>query len=93
VPVYVAGPCGLRAGEQARGALLLFLINVGAILLSGLVVMAIYRVRATAAQGWGTTRRHPRLAVAVVVAFVVALAGPLAVAPRRSPRMASRTAT
>jgi len=67
------------APAQARGALLLFLTNVGAILLSGLVVMAIYRVRATAAQGWGTTRRHPRLAVAVVVAFVVVLAGPLAV--------------
>ncbi len=66
------------APEQARGALLLFLTNVGAILLSGLIVMAIYRVRATAARG-STRHGHPRLAVAVVVLFVIALAGPLAV--------------
>ena len=41
--------------------------------------MAIYRVRATAVQGLGSTHGHPRLAVAVVVAFVVLLAAPLAV--------------
>ena len=62
------------APKQALGALLLFLTNFGAILLTGLIVMAIYRVRSTAVQGLG----HPRLAVAVVVAFVIVLAAPLA---------------
>ena len=42
------------APEQALGALLLFLTNFGAILLTGLIVMAIYRVRATAVQGLGS---------------------------------------
>ena len=41
--------------------------------------MAIYRVRATAVQRLGSTHGHPRLAVAVVVAFVIVLAAPLAV--------------
>ena len=67
------------APKQALGALLLFLTNFGAILLTGLIVMAIYRVRATAVQGSGSTHGHPRLAVAVVVAFVIVLAAPLAV--------------
>jgi len=43
------------APKQALGALLLFLTNFGAILLTGLIVMAIYRVRATAVQGLGST--------------------------------------
>ena len=63
------------APKQSLGALLLFLTNFGAILLTGLIVMAIYRVRATAVQGLGSTHRHPRLAVA----FVIVLAAPLAV--------------
>jgi uncharacterized membrane protein len=67
------------APKQALGALLLFLTNFGAILLSGLIVMAIYHVRETVAQGFPTPRGHPRLAVAVVVVFVIVLAGPLAV--------------
>jgi uncharacterized hydrophobic protein (TIGR00271 family) len=67
------------APKQALGALLLFLTNFGAILLTGLIVMAIYRVRTTAAQGSPTPRGHPRLAVAVAAAFVIVLAGPLAV--------------
>ena len=67
------------APKQALGALLLFLTNFGAILLTGLIVMAIYRVRATAVQGLGSVHGHPRLAVAVVVAFVIVLAAPLAV--------------
>jgi uncharacterized hydrophobic protein (TIGR00271 family) len=67
------------APEQAQGALLLFLTNVGAILLSGLIVMAIYRVRATAAQRWRTPHANSRLAVTVVVVFVIALVAPLAV--------------
>ena len=67
------------APKQALGALLLFLTNFGAILLTGLIVMAIYRVRTTAVQGLGSTHGHPRLAVAVVVTFVIVLAAPLAV--------------
>ena len=48
------------APKQALGALLLFLTNFGAILLTGLIVMAIYRVRSTAVQGLGpsTARRR-----------------------------------
>ena len=47
-PLAVVG-LTLEAGAdgQARGALLLFLTNVAAILVSGLVVMALYRVRRT----------------------------------------------
>jgi len=41
--------------------------------------MAIYRVRATAVQALGSSLGHPRLAVVVVVAFMIVLAGPLAV--------------
>jgi uncharacterized membrane protein len=67
------------APKQALGALLLFLTNFGAILLTGLIVMAIYHVRATAVQGLGSKHGHPRLAVAVVVGFVIVLAAPLAV--------------
>ena len=67
------------APTEARGALLLFLTNVGAILLSGLVVMAIYRVRSTAARGQRSGYGHTRVAPAAVVVFVLALAGPLAV--------------
>ena len=67
------------APKQALGALLLFLTNFGAILLSGLIVMAIYRVRATVARaGSQASHGHPRLAVSVVVAFVIVLAAPLA---------------
>ena len=42
-------------------------------------MIAIYRVRATAVQELGAADGHPRLAVVVVVAFVVVLAAPLAV--------------
>jgi hypothetical protein len=41
--------------------------------------MAIYRVRTTAVRGLWSTHGHPRLAVAVVVAFVIVVAAPLAV--------------
>jgi len=67
------------APKQSLGALLLFLTNFGAILLTGLIVMAIYRVRATVARESPSARGHPRLAVTVAVAFVIVLAGPLAV--------------
>lgn len=68
------------AGDQSLGALLLFLTNVGAILLSGLAVMALYRVFAFTAGE--PLRVHRRLAVIVVIAFVVALAVPLAATTR-----------
>ena len=74
------------AGAESLGALLLFLTNVGAILLSGLVVMAIYHVRRArgstsargATQGWASGL--------TIVAFVVALALPLASTSRRISR-------
>jgi uncharacterized membrane protein len=83
------------APKQALGALLLFLTNFGAILLTGLIVMAIYRVRATAVHGLGSTRGHPRLAVAVVVTFVIVVAAPLAVdsAQITSPQLTNSNVT
>jgi hypothetical protein len=41
--------------------------------------MAIYRVRATVAPESPSAQGHPRLAVTVAIAFVIVLAGPLAV--------------
>jgi uncharacterized hydrophobic protein (TIGR00271 family) len=76
-PLAVVG-LTLEAGapDQARGALLLFLTNVAAILVSGTVVMALYRVRRTALSGAvgpsvstvGT--RYPVLAIAALVVIV-----------------------
>jgi uncharacterized hydrophobic protein (TIGR00271 family) len=68
------------ATDEALGALLLFGTNVAAILLSGVVVMAIYRVamHATGA-GASSDRRHRRSAVALVTLSVIAVAVPLAV--------------
>jgi len=83
-PLAVVG-LTLEAGArgQAAGAMLLFLTNVGAILLSGLVVMAIYRVTATAAaEAAAPGRRHPRAVVAVAV-FVLVLVIPLTASTRR----------
>jgi uncharacterized hydrophobic protein (TIGR00271 family) len=88
-PLAVVG-ITLEAGAegQAGGALLLFLTNVGAILLSGLAVMALYRVRRTA------HREAPpaggRVSVAVVVAFVVILIVPLSASSGRIARYAFR---
>jgi uncharacterized hydrophobic protein (TIGR00271 family) len=66
------------AGSQSAGALLLFLTNVAAILVSGLVVLALYRVfrieHAFAVRG----RRQRRVVTMVVAAFVVVLVVPLA---------------
>jgi uncharacterized hydrophobic protein (TIGR00271 family) len=68
------------ATDEALGALLLFGTNVAAILLSGVVVMAIYRValHATGAAA-PTERRRRRSAVALVTLSVIAVAVPLAV--------------
>jgi uncharacterized hydrophobic protein (TIGR00271 family) len=76
-PLAVVG-LTLESGSttDAWGALLLFLTNVGAILLSGLIVMALYRVsRASEREGRSSLRR--RGAILLVVLFVVALAIPL----------------
>ncbi len=77
-PLAVVG-LTLEAGttEESRGALLLFLTNVAAILASGIVVMALYRVRA---ESDDARRSLSRLgAVPAIVAFlaviVVVLAG------------------
>jgi uncharacterized hydrophobic protein (TIGR00271 family) len=79
-PLAVAG-LTMEAGElgQSWGALLLFLTNVAAILLTGVIVMAIFGVhRRSIAVGGRTVNR--RRAVQFVVALVVVIAIPLAAA-------------
>jgi uncharacterized membrane protein len=70
------------ASGQSAGALLLFLTNVTAIILSGLVVMALYRVRRVAQAGVGGRALPQRTAALVTIAAVVALAIPLAATGR-----------
>lgn len=70
------------ADEQAVGASLLFLTNVGAILLSGLVVMTVYHVTSAATRSTGSPRMRGS-AVVVVSVFVVVLAIPLTFSTRR----------
>lgn len=83
-PLAVVG-LTLQAGEadEALGAGLLFLTNVGAILLTGLIVMALYRVRTVAAADGAAAQRSRRVGSAVVVAAVVVLAVPLAAGSQR----------
>jgi uncharacterized hydrophobic protein (TIGR00271 family) len=78
-PLAVAG-LTLEAGERDEvvGALLLFLTNVGAILVTGVLVMALYRVRTAALESAVQPPLGRRAAVAVIVAFVVVIAVPLA---------------
>ncbi len=80
-PLAVAG-ITLESGapHQATGASLLFLTNVAAILLSGLIVMALYRVRET--ERLTEKARGGRLSLIVVLAFVLATAIPLAATSR-----------
>lgn len=80
-PLAVAG-ITLESGapHEATGATLLFLTNVGAILLSGLIVMALYRVRET--DQLTEKARGGRLSLIVVLAFVLAIAIPLAATSR-----------
>jgi len=78
------------AGDQARGALLLFLTNVAAILVTGVAVMAAYRVRqasravaledADGADGPAIRSRYPVLLVVLLAAVIVV---PLITASRR----------
>jgi len=64
---------------QAGGALLLFVTNALAILVAGVVVMGLYRVRSTDHEGGAVPdARRRRTAVAVIVALVVVVALPLA---------------
>ena len=83
-PLAVVG-LTLEAGEglEARGALLLFLTNVVAILLSGLVVMALYGVRRTALREEGGSKVDQRVATIVVAGAVAALVLPLGAAGRQ----------
>jgi uncharacterized hydrophobic protein (TIGR00271 family) len=94
-PLAVVG-LTLEAGatDQARGALLLFLTNVAAILVTGVAVMAAYRVQRTSAAVWSDAavaeagpgedtaigRRYP---VAIVVLLAVVVTVPLIAASRR----------
>ena len=94
-PLAVVG-LTLEAGatDQARGALLLFLTNVAAILVTGVAVMATYRVHRTSATvradaaaaeaGLGEEaaigRRYP---VLIVLLLAAAVAVPLIAASRR----------
>jgi uncharacterized hydrophobic protein (TIGR00271 family) len=66
--------------HQASGAMLLFLTNVAAIMLSGLVVMALYRVGQLAQP---RSSLGSRIVTLVVVVGVLILAGPLAVDSER----------
>ena len=66
------------AGDEAVGALLLFLTNVSAILVTGVLVMALYRVRTAALESAVRPPLGRRAAVLVIVAFVVVIAVPLA---------------
>jgi uncharacterized hydrophobic protein (TIGR00271 family) len=78
-PLAVVG-LTLEAGEgdEAVGALLLFLTNVSAILVTGVLVMALYRVRTAALASAVTPPLGRRAAIAVIVAFGVVIAVPLA---------------
>jgi uncharacterized hydrophobic protein (TIGR00271 family) len=69
------------ADGQATGALILFLTNVGAILLSGLVVMALYHVFEVSSIEQPLV--HRRFAGVVISVFVVLLMVPLSISSAR----------
>ncbi len=79
-PLAVVGLCAESgAYSEAAGALLLFGTNVAAILATGLVVMAIYRVHRLVTPASTPERRavNRRNAALVVVAFVILIGVPL----------------
>ena len=82
-PLSVVG-LTLESGvyDQARGALLLFLANVSAILATGVVVMALYGLLAAASAG-ARTRRWSRPGVLVAAALLIIIAAPVAVSSVR----------
>jgi uncharacterized hydrophobic protein (TIGR00271 family) len=79
-PLAVVG-LTMEAGEfhQSWGALLLFLTNVGAILLTGVIVMTIFRVHEQSLAVMGRDF-HKKRAVSIVLVLVVVLAIPLTAA-------------
>ena len=83
----------LEAGEwhQAWGALLLFLTNVAAILLTGVIVMSIFGVPREAIAVEGRTF-HRQRAIGIVVALVMVIAVPLSAATVRLTRTSSQQA-
>jgi uncharacterized hydrophobic protein (TIGR00271 family) len=82
-PLSVVG-LTLEAGAftQARGALLLFGTNVVAILASGVVVMALYRVHLHAAARESRRRDSRKGAIAAIAVLVVLVAIPLSFTSR-----------
>ncbi len=87
-PLSVVG-LTLQSGApgQAAGALLLFLTNVTAILASGILVMALYRVHAHAPRPGGEVRYFSRRgASAVIVVLVAVVAVPLGFTTRQVTR-------
>jgi uncharacterized hydrophobic protein (TIGR00271 family) len=79
-PLAVVGLCAESgAYSESAGALLLFGTNVAAILATGLVVMAIYKVHRLVVVDASPERKavNRRNAVLVVVAFVVVIGAPL----------------
>ena len=69
------------------GALLLFVTNVGAILVTGVLVMTLYRVRTAALESAVRPPLGRRAAITVIVAFVVVIAVPLALLLLRARRV------
>jgi uncharacterized hydrophobic protein (TIGR00271 family) len=78
-PLTVVG-LTLEGGEpeQSLGALLLFVTNVAAILLTGVIVMAVFRIHQRAVESEGRVLNRRR-AIEVVVVMVLVIAVPLAV--------------
>ena len=79
------------APHQALGALLLFITNVAAILASGIVVMALYRVHRLSDRLLGRAFRR-RGAVVVVAAFLCVVIVPLQINSDRIDRTSVRQA-
>ena len=95
-PLAVVG-LTLESGypDQALGALLLFVTNVSAILATGLIVMAIYRVgRMSSVDPSGSGKRvHKRRATAVIVAALLVITVPLALTSLSVNRTATTEST
>jgi uncharacterized hydrophobic protein (TIGR00271 family) len=91
-PLTVVG-LTLEAGElhQAWGALLLFLTNVAAILLTGVIVMTMFRVHVQAIAE-ENRHFHRGRAIGIVIAMVVVIAVPLSGATIRLSQTSQRQA-
>jgi uncharacterized membrane protein len=81
------------APAQAAGALVLFLTNVAAILVMGIIVMALYGVHRLAAPASGDRRTvNRRNAVLVIIALLLVIVVPLAVTSASIARNTAREA-